>query len=144
MGTVILGSVILCVLASSLRLAASGDINYADPPDDKFARFVLSPLWSFMLFLLIPMTIGEFGRGETSPWPLAAFRDAEQRHGFEDATFTAISVVVVDLWLLWIPGQIYLNLHPELNALAKRLIRLVNLLVGLLLMSSGNLVYELL
>lgn len=142
MSELIFAVILGCLAASSLRLAFTGDSEYSAPPEDRLERFIFSPRWTVALILLVPWHLGAYGRGETSPLPWVAFRQ-EAHHGIDNAIFAALVVAVVDLWLLWIPAQIYIARRPDLDGEKKKLLRLVNLLAGLLLVSEGNPFYGL-
>lgn len=96
----------------------------------------------FGLLLYGGWMIGEFGRGETSPFPWKAFIDATERHGVFDGIFSACTVTFVDLWLLWIPANMWINSHSNLDRQRKYMARVINLLLGLLFMTEHNPFYE--
>jgi hypothetical protein len=104
----------------------------------KIGDYLTNPIWGLALLLLIPMFLGEYGRGEVSPIPWTAFQVAYDRHGLWDGIFTSIAITVVDLWALWLPGALYLESHPEVDKRTYYLVRTVNILVGLLLLTAGN------
>jgi hypothetical protein len=90
------------------------------------------------------MMVGSFARGEVSPLPWTAFVCRLHDYGIADGLSQAVIVTTVDLWLLWIPAQIFITNHPEVDPRTRRLARLLNLAVGLLLMTKHNPVYWLL
>jgi len=107
-------------------------------------RAVSADGWCWPLALVIPMMVGSFARGEVSCWPWVAFSVSYARHGIIDAVTEIGIVIAVDLWLLWIPAHAYLASHSEADSRTRYLARFLNLTVGLLLMSQGNIVYQLL
>ena len=61
-----------------------------------------------------------------------------------DGLLGAWLVLVVDLWLLWIPAHLYATKEPTPDRVAARMARVINLLAGLLLMTPDNPIYHLL
>jgi len=59
-------------------------------------------------------------------------------HGFNNGIFAACSVLIADLWLLWIPANMWINNRPHLNKQKRYIARVINLLIGLLLMTASN------
>jgi hypothetical protein len=69
-------------------------------------------LWILLLLVFIVFvagTTGEFGRGWTSSLPWKAFITTKERHGIFEGIFSACQVFLVDLWLLWIPANMWIN-----------------------------------
>lgn len=87
--------------------------------------------------------MGEFARRELSPLPWVAFANALTRHGLGDALFQLMSVLLFELWALWIPGHLYVRSRPTLDKRTVLLARSLNLAVGLLLLTPGNPIYGL-
>jgi hypothetical protein len=140
---VIMSSIMLCVFAASWRLAITGDINYESPPAAKHWWIIVSPYWSFFLIALVPMWLGQYGRGEISPLPWAAFEQEAMRHGLASGLFAATMSVTAILWMLWIPAHIYITNNPDVDREKKLFARLLNVAAGLLLMTPWNPVYRL-
>jgi len=103
------------------------------------------------LFILLPWAVADYGTSRVSSLPWTAFTAAAARHGIADGVFSFLHVCIADLWLLWVPAQMYANGFPDteytdiygynISKLEKekvRLIRIINVLVGLLLMTANN------
>ena len=132
-------------------------------------------LWILLFFSLIVFVAGmtgEYGRGWTSSLPWKAFIMAKEKHGIFEGIFSACQVFLVDLWLLWIPANIWINSQKKklekengklrviddenyklyqrgylsaLYDLNKRRIytaRIINFFVGMLLMIPQNPLYN--
>jgi len=98
------------------------------------------PLIIAIIFFVAWMT-GDFGRGEISPLPWEAFMDTKD--GVFWSIFVASMVIIADLWLLWIPANIWINdqkvkISKENSDSLFFMARVINLLVGLLLMTENN------
>lgn len=141
-------------LLASVRLALIGWIPSAQNGSVKFLTrngqysFELLKLvtwkgWCLLSLVLIPMYVGEFARSEASPIPWIEFADEHARHGLANGLLSSFSVCAVDLWLLWIPVNIWVSRHPQLNKTTKTMARVINALVGLLLMTPNNPIYRL-
>jgi threonine/homoserine/homoserine lactone efflux protein len=87
------------------------------------------------------MQLGEFARREISVLPWVAFLGAYHRHGLEDGLLVAMMVVIVELWVLYIPAKLYVEHRPELDRRAATFARWLNLAIGLLLLTPGNPIY---
>lgn len=105
--------------------------------------FISRDKWTIAVFFIGLMCAGQFGRGEISPFPWYAFCQQYARHGFWDGTVTFLSVLIVDVWLLWIPAQAFVMGNPDLDNRTIWLAYLLNLAVGLLLLTPHNPVYSL-
>ena len=137
----VVGAVVVCTLCASLRTAVVG---LGHPPINRAARFLSRDAWGFALVILLPMYLGEFARREVSPVPWIAFASASARHGVLDAIFTGAMVLLIDLWLLWIPAHSFIINRPGVDRRTAMLSRLLNLVLGLLLMTPDNPLYGLL
>jgi hypothetical protein len=136
----LIGVAIACTFLASARIAVVGVGNL---PETRWFAFIAHDRWAVCLVLLLPSLLGEFARGEVSALPWAAFSHAAARHGVLDGLWTAISVISVELWLLWIPAHSYVLKRPELDRRTVALARSLNLAVGLLLLTPENPIYRL-
>jgi len=128
------------VLPVSIFLALDGFIRL---PKQKELREELNDFGYFFFLLLIliaivGMAVGEFYRNEISLLPWRAFIFVSKMHGFNNGIFAACSVLIADLWLLWIPANMWINNRPDLDKQKRYLARVINLLIGLLLMTASN------
>jgi hypothetical protein len=130
-----------CTLIATLKLSLEGWIEF---PENRIFEVVSNPHWLFSLLIFLPWMLGAFARGETSPWPWVAFYDDYNKHGFWSAAGLASNITIVDLWLFWTPAQLYNAEHLKDPLIQRRLVRLVNFLIGLLLITKGNIFYSLL
>jgi hypothetical protein len=137
----LLATVVGCTLLSTLRVAVVG---LGHLPSNPTARFVSHDGWNATLVLLLPWFLGSFARREVSPLPWTAFSAAAARHGIVDGILELAIVLIVDLWLLWIPAHSYVRNHPDLDRRVVIMARVLNLAIGLLLITPDNPVYNLL
>ena len=126
---------------ATLRVAVVGLKHL---PNNRAARLISHDGWGAILILLLPWLLGAFARREVSPLPWIAFSSSYASHGVSDAIFMSLIVLVVDLWVLWIPAHSYVTNSPGLDRGTALLARLLNLAVGLLLMTPDNPIYGLL
>ncbi len=89
---------------ASIKLAVEGIYEI---PKNQFVNFITSPYWCFFLIVLVG-TVGDFARGESSPIPWKAFMDVYSVHGIWNGFFALLTVITTDLWLFWIPSQMYM------------------------------------
>lgn len=131
---------IVCSFLASVRVAVVG-LDHL--PENPFLSVVSHDNWALTLLLFIPMAVGGFARGTLSPLPWKAFSEAAARHGFPNGVFTLLMVVLVELWLLWIPARSYVVNHPELDRRTVYLVHSLNVAIGLLLLTPQNPIYKL-
>jgi hypothetical protein len=127
-------------LLVTLRLVVLGD-RY---PKNRFVEMATRNEWCLSLIFFVPITIGRFAREELSPLPWRAYSEAAARHGWTDGLFSLSLVLMIDLWLLWIPADLYVRKRPTIDRRIKILARSLNLAIGLLLMSPRNPLYAML
>jgi len=108
-------------------------------PENRWVSGLRYPLLFAAMFVLV--NIIDFYGGVTSPLPWKAFIAATESHGFFDGVLSFLSVTLVDLWLLWIPANIWINNTSYLDEKRRYAARSMNLIAGLLLISARNLVY---
>ena len=132
---------LVCTFLASLRIAISG---LGHVPENVAVAFFTHDLWAVSVFLLLPMSVGQFARHELSPLPWLAFSRAAARHGIVDGIFSLLDVLTVVLWLLWIPAHSYVLNRPGLDRRTALLARSLNLAFGLLLLTPHNPVYKIL
>ena len=135
----ILAVVVACTLLSTLRVAIVG---LGHMPNNPVARAISHDGWNATLFILIPWFVGSFARREVSPLPWVAFSVARARHGVGDGIFELAIVVLVDLWLLWIPAHSYSTNRPGIDKRIVVMARLLNVAIGLLLVTPDNPIYK--
>src|SRR5260370_10491906 len=133
--------VLACTLAASIRLAFVG---LGHLPTSPIMRFLTNDYWVATLLVVVPMYAGGFARREDSPLPWRAFSNAAARNGILDGLSVLVIVLIVELWLLFIPAQSYILNRPELDRRTIILVRCLNLAIGLLLLTPQNPIYELL
>lgn len=133
--------VIVCTFLASIRIAVVG---LGHLPKNQWIAFITHDNWAFTLLIFIPWFAGSFARHEDSALPWVAFSKATARHGIVDGLSALLLVLIVDLWLLWIPAHSYIRNRPELDRRTIYLARCLNLAVGLLLLTPQNPIYKLL
>jgi hypothetical protein len=127
------------VLPVSICLALDGFISL---PKQKELREDLNDFGYFFFLMLVliavvGMFVVEFYRSEISPLPWRAFISVSKVHGFNNGIFAACSVLIADLWLLWIPANMWINNRPHLDKQKRYIARVINLLIGFLLMTAS-------
>jgi hypothetical protein len=127
----------LAILAS-LRLSFSRHLN---PTRFFFWRVLTSPKWCLVFIPLVSVYVGMFARSESSPLPWVAFAIEASQTGTYWGIFEALTVIGVDLWLLWIPAHYMIIRNPNQDKQWKWMLRGLNFLAGLILMTPNNPVY---
>ncbi len=125
---------------------------FSDEPEPGFLRFVTAEGWCGLVVFLLPVAAGGFARGDISPLPWKAFSEGYHWGGsLLYGVVAVVFVVVADVWLFFGVSQYALwyeknNPHqnPEVLALKQKYYLLINIVVGLLLVSKGNAVFRLL
>jgi hypothetical protein len=128
------------VLAASLRYALKG---YLPIPKSRLVRVLTHVAWFACLVVILPMVIGQFARATASPLPWVEFSTIFQKYGLLDAFISTELVLITDLWLLWIPGHLWIQSHPGADRRMRNMARTINLLAGLLLATAANPFYQL-
>jgi len=139
-GTFLMAAVVLatvCCWAITFKLAVFGD----NKKFGKVVEFFTNPVWALGLLLIVPIILGDIAREQLSPLPWAAFQTDYAKHGWWSAISTAITLTMVDLWALWLPAALWLEHHPDVDKRTRRLVRAVNILIGLLLLTPNNPIY---
>ena len=132
---------VLFTLTASIRLGLKGYIKF---PKNKVLNFITTSRWCYSLIIFIPWLLGEFARAEISAFPWIAFIQSSSKHGLYDRIFSGTIVLLVDLWLFWIPSNIWINKHEDIDKQKRIMVRIINLLVGLILITASNPIYKLL
>lgn len=127
------------VLAATIRVSFRGLGNM---PPNRWAKFMFHDAWAYIGIAAAITVGGAFGRGEVSHWPLTEFRLQYEIHGLVDGLVSAAGVVVAELWLLWVPAHSYIRNHVENDDRFAWTLRALNIAVGLLLTTHGNIVQD--
>lgn len=98
----------------------------------------------FIVFIMFVITTGQLARGETSPIPWEAFSQEYRRHGLVDGLFVFFMMISYLLWALLIPGHLKASSEKLINGKRPIYPYIINLLVGLLLVTPGNPLYRML
>jgi hypothetical protein len=138
---VLFAAAVGCTLLATLRIAVVG---LGHMPANPVARVVSHDYWAAMLIMLLPWLVGGFARREISALPWVEFTNAHATHGIVDGILSVAMVLVVDLWLLWVPAHSYVTNRPDLDKRTATMARGLNLAVGLLLLTPHNPLYWLL
>lgn len=133
-------AVVACTLAASSRIAVVG---LGRQPRSPALRLVSGDLWAIALFIFGPWVIGAFARWELSPLPWVTFSYFRASNGLLDGLIQAAIILLVDLWLVWIPGHVYVTRRTDLDRRTVVLVRSLNAAVGFMLMSPHNPFYRL-
>jgi hypothetical protein len=139
--SIILAVLVIFTLLASIRLGLEGIVKF---PTGKLFNFSTSRAWCLSLFIFLPWKIGEFARAGNSPLPWEAFAQANLRHGLFEGILTATIVLLVNIWLFWVPANIWVNKYPNTDTTKRIMARIINLLLGLLLTQVANPIYSLL
>ncbi len=134
----LLSTVLYLATLASIRLAFAPSLK---APSSALWRRLSSPWWCLAFVLEVPILVGEFARGESSPLPWATFAMEASRNGIYSGIFAAIAVIGADLWLLWIPAHYAILRNPGRDDQWKWMLRGLNLVGGLLIMMPNNPVY---
>lgn len=132
--------VIACTFLASIRIAIVG---LGHSPANPWLAFITHDRWAATLFILVPWFAGAFARREVSALPWVAFMKVAARHGIVDGLHSIFLVLIVELWLLWIPAHSYIRNRPGIDRRTVYLARCLNLAVGLLLLTPQNPIYKL-
>ena len=138
--SVVVTVIVCCIFLASARVAVVG---LGHPPSNRAISVFVDDRWAIALFLLLPWYIGDIARGDVSPLPWSAFAHAASRHGILDGVFVALSVLTVELWLLWDPAHSYIQKRPTLDKRTRVLARSLNFALGLLLLIPHNPIFKL-
>jgi hypothetical protein len=140
LGIAIYAAAIGC-LSASIRMAIRGCEEH---PKSIPLRLLTHPGWCFLLLAALPHLAGAFARCETSPIPWETFSMECSRHGFLNGLFAVIEVLTVDLWLFWIPAHLWIMGSKNGDRGKRIMARVINVLVGMLILTPANPVYRLL
>lgn len=135
---VVAGIILVCFTATTFKLLIFG---YDKSFRNEFVDGMTDGKWGAALLLFIPWFLGDYGRGQSSPLPWKAFQIAYDKHGVVDGIISCLMCITVDLWMLWLPGALYLESHRDVDKRTRILVRTVNLSIGLLLMTPHNPIY---
>jgi uncharacterized membrane protein len=154
-------------LLASLRVSLHRII---DEPKTLIAKFATSSGWLVLLVMILPVTSGFIARGEYSAFPWTTFiKSYETTGNWLTAAGHALLVIVFEIWAFFGVSQYLLKEREktdfeyhkwghESDVLAsavdffiqdirrrrRRDYLIINVLIGLLLCSPGNLLYEVL
>lgn len=141
MMTIIIWILSILAFLSSIRYAIIGDKKI----EDEIVDILSHGIWSFFVFLvLFPINITQIARGWSSPIPWINFMQNYSKHGIDSGILSVISLLTVELWIFWIPGNIYIYLNPDIKKEHKFKIRIINIIGGLLLSLPNSPVYKIL
>jgi hypothetical protein len=161
---------LVCVLLSSMRIFLYPFFNiegwfntkpawrvflcrkiFIDEPEPGFLRFITKEAWCGLVLFLLPVAIGGFARGDLSPLPWKAFSEVNHWGGLLYGVVAVVLVVIADVWLFFWASQYALwcekdkpDQNPEVLVAKQKYYLLINVVVGLLLVSKGNAAYRLL
>lgn len=147
--TILIGVLAVASFLLSVYLAIFG--NRAGPAVvdkvlDDYLWVIGVPCLPFVIVMTVAWA-GQFARSECSPFPWIDFVLEYERHGLGSAIFGALVICTVDLWLLWIPGHLWVtsNLQSARNAstTVRLAVRGINLIIGVTLMWPNNFIYRL-
>ena len=93
-----LSVVSLLTLLTTLKLTLTGRVTVG-PQKKNFILF--HPIWLGALVVMVPYVIGRYLDGALSPWPVAAFKMAQDKAGLWAGVLAGISTTTIDLWLFW-------------------------------------------
>ncbi len=93
-----LSAVCFLTLLTTLKLTLTGRVTIG--PDHR--TFILfHPVWLGALAVMVPFVIGRYLKGTLSPFPVAAFADAEAKAGLWAGLLAGSATATIDLWLFW-------------------------------------------
>ena len=137
--------IIVCTLWASVRLALEGFVRFPETGlFGRFLRFITARVWCLSLFLLLPGLAGEFARGGVSYLPWSEFATVSSKYGSLFRVLAACTVFIVDLWFFWVPANWWIIENPDIDKTKRVMVRIINLLAGLLLTMKANPIYRIL
>jgi len=122
--------------------------------------FLSNEIWLIISLFGSVMCVGEYARNQTSPMPWEVFIYRSERYDFLTGVISATNVLITDIWILF--GLAELKIQSELDSISresqeilknekikalnykKNLYYVANIILGLLLMTKHNLLYQLL
>ena len=121
-------------------------------PEDRLAQYIKRMPWittvaaiaGFIVFIMLVVQAGELARGEISPLPWEAFSISYRRHGIVDGLASFFLMVTFLLWALLIPGHLKASSIKLATGKRPSYLYVINILIGLLLVTPGNPIYRLL
>lgn len=122
---------VFCVFLCTLMFSFWGrrfDFKY------RVVNIITSPNWLLYLFLLVPFVIKDCRSCEIDFRPWVAFEHEYYRSDVYNAIFVATSLIICELWLLWIPSHIYITSLPLDKRENVIFIRVSNILLGVLIL----------
>lgn len=132
--------VLICTFLATLRISFMG---LDKMPKRKPIRLLTHDYWCLSLLLFIPWLVGEFARGETSAFPWTQFMKVYLSDGLWGGLIAFMMVLMVDIWLFWTPGFLYVICREQpLSMNIRKLVIVINILVGLLLITPHNPIYS--
>ena len=132
--SIIMSALVLLSLTATIRLAIESEIFFSQ---NETLNKISSPYWCFSQIVLSP-NLYELANGWSSPIPWEAYEIASQQHGLFDGIMIFFSTITVDLWFLWIPGQLVLNRIEDPSKTVIYAIRSMNILAGILLITQNS------
>ena len=129
-------------MAASIRMAIKGCAVEVAPKSVSL-NVLTHPGWCLCLLVTFPLLAGQFARCEVSPIPWQAFSMEYSQHGLLSGFLALVVVITVDLWLFWIPSHFWITGGKNRDRTKRLMARIINILVGLLIVSAANPVYKL-
>jgi hypothetical protein len=94
----LLSAVCILTLLTTLKLTLTGRVTVGAARKN----FILfHPVWLGALVVMVPFVIGRYLHAKLSPWPVAAFLDAQEKAGLWAGVLAGTATATIDLWLFW-------------------------------------------
>lgn len=129
-----LALVCFLTLLTTLKLTLTGRVTIG-PEKKNFILF--HPIWLGALVVMVPFVIGRYLQGSMSPWPVAAFMQAQDKAGLWAGISVGLATTTVDLWLFWTTATALLTFTQPMSTAYEPIPRsmhkyfhLVNLIAG--------------
>lgn len=124
---------------ATIRLSLKGILSF---PDFTIMNVLFNEGWCIFTITFAPWHIEAYARGEISPLPWKVFLESSAIHGVIDGFISVLMVCIVNMWILWIPSQIYTSKLYGIDKEKAKFARIINGLAGLLLLTPGNPFYK--
>ena len=126
--------VLLFSLFATLRLAIGERGRVVTNP---LLSFLTHSVWLLPLLVVFNMSFGMALLGIVSPWPPTAFEQVSSEYGYGMWAGVAafLAMLIVDIWVLWIPTQVLRRFAKPENREAMKYYTVFNNAVGGLILA---------
>ena len=130
----LLSAVCILTLLTTLKLTLTGRVTVGV---DRKNFILFHPIWLGTLAVMVPFVVGRYLQAKLSPWPVAAFLDAQAKAGLWAGVLAATATTTIDLWLFWTTATALLTFTQPMSTAYEpvpksmhKYFHLVNLIAG--------------